>query len=100
MKSWREVYPQYVCELNKRLVYGEKEYGNRNLNSPLTRLLGEYQEESLDMGGYGFLSYYDAEMRKNSAASLEALISEHENRLVELEERLANKIAAIEERLK
>jgi hypothetical protein len=48
-------FPEFVEQVRARLAQGAREYGDRSFDRPISELLGEIEQELLDVCGWSFL---------------------------------------------
>jgi hypothetical protein len=50
-----EGWPTFAAELHARLVEGRRTYGEGSLQRPPTELVGELEQEAIDVAGWGYV---------------------------------------------
>lgn len=68
---WKEKFPDYIAELEKRMKDGHREYGDRSFDRPLWGLLEEIQQEVLDQANWGFFCWDRIQELKEKVKKLE-----------------------------
>lgn len=64
LHSW----PAFAAAVRARLEAGRQAYGDRSFDRPPTELLGELQQEALDLAGWGFVLWARLEALRERAA--------------------------------
>ena len=64
-------FAKFVERLRDRLIAGAKTYGNSSFERPLVAIIGEIQEEALDIVGWGFIAWVRLERLRDRVARLE-----------------------------
>ncbi len=72
----------FLAELNKRLDAGAKEYGDRSFQRAPGDLLGELEQECLDLAGWGFCLFTRVRSLKERAAIADPFALELRRRFV------------------
>jgi hypothetical protein len=52
-----DTFPAFVEAVRARLEAGRAAYGDRSFDRPTAELLGELQQEALDLAGWGFVLF-------------------------------------------
>lgn len=63
-------YKRYFEELEARLEAGAKEYGDDSFKKSTLKLIGEIQEEILDIAGWGYILWKKLEDLKLNAKKI------------------------------
>jgi hypothetical protein len=50
-------FPEFVEAVRARLEAGRAAYGDRSFDRPTAELVGELQQEALDLAGWGFVLF-------------------------------------------
>lgn len=56
-RALREDWPEFEGELYKRLLAGKRDYGDRSFSREPLALLGEIEQELLDVSGWAFILF-------------------------------------------
>jgi class 3 adenylate cyclase len=67
MPRHEDLREQFITQLRERLQAGEIEYGDVSFDRPLVEVIGEMQEEVLDIAGWGFVAFVRLEQLKRLA---------------------------------
>jgi hypothetical protein len=62
-----EAWPAFMAELRARLEQGKATYGDRSFMRPPVELLGELEQEALDITGWGFVLWYRLRLLRQRA---------------------------------
>jgi hypothetical protein len=65
-----DTFPAFVEAVRTRLEAGREAYGDRSFDRPTAELLGELQQEALDLAGWGFVLF--ERLRRLEAAAKRA----------------------------
>jgi len=68
---YKDDWPKFLDELDKRLSRGHREYGDRSFERPAFSLLEEVQEEILDIPNWAFIAWTRIETLKVQLKALE-----------------------------
>jgi hypothetical protein len=52
-----DTFPEFVEAVRTRLEAGRAAYGDRSFDRPTAELIGELQQEALDLAGWGFVLF-------------------------------------------
>jgi hypothetical protein len=52
-----DAFPAFIEAVRARLEAGRAAYGDRSFDRPTAELLGELQQEALDLAGWGFVLF-------------------------------------------
>ncbi len=66
------VWPIFTRQVRKRLERGRAEYHDGGFNRPPEELLGELQQEALDLAGWGFVLWSRLEAMRASLSSVDS----------------------------
>lgn len=72
--EFRNDLEHFTRELHARLEVGEREYGGASFTAAPTSLIGELQQEALDIAGWGFILWRRLEAFRRR---LDAFVDEH-----------------------
>jgi hypothetical protein len=50
-----ERFPQFIEAVRSRLADGQRTYGDKSFERPINELIGEIEQECLDLAGWGFV---------------------------------------------
>lgn len=67
-----DAFPSFVDAVRARLEAGRAAYGDRSFERPTSELVGELQQEALDLAGWGFVLWARLEALKARAAKVDA----------------------------
>lgn len=62
-----EAFDAFAGEVRSRLEAGRAEYGDRSFARPPAELIGELQQEALDLAGWGFVLWCRLEAMRRAA---------------------------------
>lgn len=63
-KKYYKPYSEYLIKLEERLIAGAKAYGNKSFDKDSHKLIGEIQEEILDIAGWSYILWQRLETLK------------------------------------
>ena len=81
---WKDEWPVFITQLEKRLRQGHREYGDGSFARPAFALLAEVEEEILDQVNWAFITWTQLHGLRERVRLLEDKLDE-----VEMEELLA-----------
>ena len=55
--KYKDVFPEFTERLRSRMEKGFAEYGDKSFDRPVNELLGEIEEEILDICGWSLILY-------------------------------------------
>ena len=68
---WLEHWPRFEKVLTRRLEAGAREYGDTTFTRPLGEIVGELEEELLDVVGWAFMAWIRMERARSNDAETE-----------------------------
>lgn len=68
-----QLFDRYLATLRARHEQGRKEYGDRSMDKPRAELLGEMQQEAVDIAGWGFFLWAQMERMKGEPSERDAV---------------------------
>lgn len=57
MSNWRDDFDEFIRVLTQRMEDGYWTYGDKSLNQPIPKTLGELEQELIDIPGWSYIAW-------------------------------------------
>jgi len=68
--KYKKYFSKFTKELDKKMLRGFEEYGDRSFNLPPDKLIDEIMEEVIDISGWGMILYARLQELKKKSNNL------------------------------